>query len=147
MLTRKTQMKPGKRKPKRSQLQKRKDKVSSPYWRKKAMAAWSKLVRLSFCNKCAICGESPCEAHHIIPRSRHANEQNPMNGIALCASHHKWSNVLSAHGAPMAFAEWLQKNRPEQWEWICEHKFDICQKPDYKLRYEQLATMLEAGHD
>jgi hypothetical protein len=143
MLTRKKQLRnaPSK-KPRKSNLQRRKDKVGSPYWKKKADSVWSMLIRSV--GRCAVCGEAGNDAHHLIGRGRLATRHSLANGLCLCHAHHKWSNTLSAHGAPLAFAEWLQKNHPERWDWVCEHKNDICQKPDYKARYEELQGILDA---
>jgi len=86
------------------------------------------------------------EAHHLISRANKATRHDPRNGVKLCSKHHKFDNKLSAHGAPLAFAEWLQEHYPERWEWCCENKYKI-EKPDYKQAYEDLQQILEVSDD
>ena len=130
---------------KRSKLSKRKDDVSSAYWKKRADKAWSEAVRLN--GHCVIGG--PCsgqlEAHHLIPRSNLAHRHDLMNGVPLCSLHHQFSNKLSAHGAPLAFEAWLRDNLSERRAWVSLHHNDILtDKPDYKARYEQLQSVIKA---
>lgn len=49
---------------------------------------WSKKVRELFGHKCAVCGASPVQAHHIFTRSYKSTRWNLDNGIALCYRHH-----------------------------------------------------------
>ena len=86
----------------------------------KADSLWSQVVRQQW-GHCAICGNPRTEAHHLIGRSRRATRYEPMNGIALCAKHHKFSTELSAHGAPLAFAEWLQQCHPVIAAWVADN--------------------------
>lgn len=132
------------RKPKRSKLQKRKDNPRSTTNRDKADAAWSLLVRARWGNKCAVCGGTPVQAHHLIPKDRLAWRHELGNGMALCATHHIFGTICSAHGAPLGFAEWLQAGYPSLWEWVQANKWTPNPgKPDYKAALERLAT--EAG--
>ena len=66
--------------------------------------------------RCAVCGETPVEAHHLITKRRLTTCWDVANGIGLCEKHHKGS-VFSAHGTPWAFKEWLRLEYPEQWSW------------------------------
>ncbi len=129
--------------PKKSKLQKRIEDVSSTYWLSRADDAWSDLIHTVY-QGCAVNHDcsGPLEAHHIVNRARRATRHNPWAGILLCSTHHQWSVGLSAHIASLAFAEWLQINRPRQWEWACEHKFDPNpEKPDYKAAMERLIKL------
>lgn len=83
---------------------------------KKALAAWSKEVRKE--GKCQICGSTNhVQAHHILPRERYPEHKlNPMNGVALCSNHHKWSK-WSAHRNPLFFILWLRRKFPDKYEW------------------------------
>lgn len=128
---------------KKSALQKRKEDPGSTFWLVRADAAWSDLIHTVY-NGCAVNKDcsGPLEAHHIINRARRATRHNPWTGILLCSTHHQWSVGLSAHIASLAFAEWLQINRPRQWEWACSHKFDANpEKPDYKAAMERLIQL------
>lgn len=128
---------------KKSNLQKKKADPKSSYWRKKADSLWGELIH-SLYSMCDVgrTGEGPScsgnlEAHHLISRGNRATRHNVINGILLCSSHHKFSNKLSAHGAPLAFSEWLQTYRSRQWGWCSENKFKIGEY-DYKQAYEDL---------
>lgn len=80
---------------------------------------WSKSIKESFDGKCAICGSTYyCQAHHLIPRERKKYRHDLKNGILLCCRHHRFSRELSAHSNSLAFALWLQNNRPDIWEWV-----------------------------
>jgi hypothetical protein len=130
--------------PKKSALQKRIEDVSSGYWKKLADRAWSDLIHTWYIS-CAVndwrCS-GPLEAHHVINRARLATRHDPKCGCLLCSHHHQWSADISAHIGSLAFAEWLQINRPRQWEWACEHKFDANpEKPDYKAAMERLIKL------
>lgn len=123
-------------------LKQKKKNVRSKYWKTKADAAWGKLIHLR--EECAIglnCNGN-LEAHHLITRANVCTRHNPENGILLCSKHHKFSNRLSAHGAPMAFAEWIQHNLPETYQWCAENKYTTG-KPDYKEALERLEKLVE----
>lgn len=125
-------------KKKKSALQKRKDDPKSKYWKTKADSLWGAVIREIY-HSCAVGDECAgnVEAHHLIGRANTATRHKVKNGIGLCSKHHKFCNKLSAHGAPLAFAEWLQKKQPETWEWCSENKHKV-QKPDYKEAYKDL---------
>lgn len=122
---------------KKSALQKRKDDPKSKYWKTKADDLWKAIIHES--SRCAV-GEGCAgnlEAHHLISRSSTYSRHRVENGILLCSTHHKFSHELSAHKAPLAFAEWLQKHYPDKWEWCSENKHKIA-KPDYREAYDDL---------
>lgn len=60
-------------------------------------------------------------AHHLLPKERYREYRfNPINGILLCPSHHKYGK-FSAHRNPIWFTLWLRANRPQQYRWCKEH--------------------------
>ena len=125
----------------KSKLQKRIDDPRSTYWMKRCDGAWGDLMHTVY-GSCAV-GENcsgPLEAHHLVPRNHHATRHELWNGILLCSLHHQWSMMLSAHMAPLAFAEWLMVKKPQQWEWVCKHKWDVG-KPDYKATLAYLTKV------
>ena len=128
-------------KPKKSALQKKKDNPGSKYWKTKADKLWGEVIHKIY-TECAICEKQPVEAHHLISRANTATRHSIENGIGLCSKHHKWCNKLSAHGAPLAFSEWLQENMPETWEW-CSINKNLVQKPDYEAAYNRLEEWLD----
>lgn len=82
-----------------------------------ALTKWSKMVRASFGDACAVCGSTRfVQAHHIIPKERFpAYALEPDNGIALCAKHHKFGS-LSFHRNPVWSVLWLAEHRPDLWK-------------------------------
>jgi len=127
--------------PKKSKLQKRIDDPYSTYWLKRADDAWADLIHTGY-RSCVINKDcsGPLEAHHLINRKHYATRHNPWCGLLLCSKHHQWSVDLSAHIASLPFAEWLQINRPKQWEWVCEHKNDVG-KPNWKEEIDELKKL------
>jgi 5-methylcytosine-specific restriction endonuclease McrA len=112
---------------KKSKLQKKRDDHNSRLWRNKADNIWRKLVFIVGNGKCAVCGsEIYVQAHHMIPREMYSHRHAVMNGLAICASHHKYSFELSPHKAPVAFYKWLCNNLPNRWEWL------LAQEPSRK---------------
>ena len=122
---------------KKTLAQKKKD-PRSKYWKTKADALWGAVIHEIY-DRCPV--NKDCagrlEAHHLISRANTATRHSIENGIGLCSKHHKFCNKLSAHGAPLAFAEWLQSELPETWEWCAENKHKIS-KPDYMAAYDEL---------
>jgi hypothetical protein len=125
---------------KKSKLQKNKENPRSKYWKTKADGLWGAVIHEIY-QYCPVDDECSghIEAHHLISRANTATRHSIENGIGLCSLHHKFSNKLSAHGAPLAFAEWIQKKYPEKWDWCSENKHKI-QKPDYKEAYDDLVA-------
>jgi len=127
---------------KKTKLQKKKDNVSSTYWKKKADKEWSLRARVPAC--CAICGRSNVQlhAHHLIGKRAIFFRHDLMNGICLCANCHEFSDKLSAHGTPWAFEKWMKRHRNEQFMWWDANRWETIAgvKVDYKAAYERLKT-------
>jgi len=85
---------------------------------------------------CAIEGcNNPCELCHLISRGNHLFRWDPRNIINLCSWHHKNSKLLSHHGSPEAFKEWMKQNKPEQYEFWQSNKNKIgVSIPEYWYR-------------
>lgn len=64
---------------------------------------WSKLIHKKYDNKCAICGATPCQAHHIFSRTYRSTRWDIDNGIALCYRHH----FHFAHSKFEEFRDWV----------------------------------------
>lgn len=80
---------------------------------------WAKIVKARDDNQCVICGnEERLNAHHLIAWENKEFRFDKRNGISLCPSHHRFNFKLSAHQAPIAFIEWMKKNRPMQLAWV-----------------------------
>ena len=90
---------------------------------------------------CSICGHYEIEMAHLISRGNHLFRFDKRNVIPLCAFHHRGSRLLSAHGSPEAFKNWMEENRPEQYEFWQANKNKIgVSIPEYWYR-EQIKAM------
>lgn len=125
-------------------LKQKKANPRSKYWQTKADDLWGAVIHEIY-QRCAV--ESPdcksdVQAHHLIGRANKATRHSIENGIGLCSKHHIFDNKLSAHGAPLAFAEWLQTAYPDKWEWASRNKFSLA-KADYQQAYSGLVSWCE----
>ena len=108
------------------------------YWRNKA----DKEVTKYFTgNPCVVCGTTfmTC-GHHIVERSLSAYyRHHPYNLVALCPTHHKFSNDLAAHSknplAVKAWLEWLERNRPISYDLLDTYKQHTGEKVDFEQAY------------
>lgn len=132
------------KKQKKSKLKKRIDDHNSKLWLNKADTAWRKLVFHLGDGKCMICGSQEfVQTHHLIPREMRSHRHIVINGINLCASHHKYSFEISPHKAPVAFFRWMISNQPERWNWLLTQNPDRKNSITLKETYEILATRLK----
>lgn len=105
--------------------------------RRRLMRMWTAKVHSIHGGKCAVCGKKHGEvdpntgktsymnAHHIEPRATCAAlRYDPMNGILLCPSCHKFGRN-SAHKGMIWFITWLMNNRREQYDYILVHRDDV----------------------
>ena len=99
--------------------------------RNRILRLWSVKVRERDGGKCIHCGfvagtlndkgnAVKCDAHHLLTKF---SKNNPLkfdirNGVTLCPSCHKFSNVFSAHHCPILFAEWIRLNRSDQYQFV-----------------------------
>ena len=116
--------------------------------KKKAMeladAAWSRAVRAAWDDRCAICGKSPTEAHHLIGRRVWATRYAITNGIALCGRCHRLCPRISPHNGSVGFAQWLEDNHPSLTAWVRENKNNQLEPGTVKIAwYEDMIQQLE----
>ena len=95
--------------------------------RRRLRKLWKEKVGVLNQHRCAVCGcmnegKSYVNAHHIIGyvQSRRLR-YDPLNGVLLCPSHHKFGR-LSAHKNGIWFAEWLRTNRVLQYQYVLKHQ-------------------------
>ena len=115
---------------------------------------WGQIIRLS--ETCAVCGarvgDGRCHqvhAHHLIDRRAMFYRHNLENGICLCPTCHQFNfgqivdgkRQISAHMTPAFFHEWLQENRPEQFEWFEKNRYHVL--PGLKINYDEVYSALE----
>lgn len=80
--------------------------------------AWANAVKSRDEWKCVICGaRERLNAHHIIVRENHATKFDIQNGLSLCPKHHFFCRQISAHNNPIGMFMWLEKNRPNQFNY------------------------------
>jgi hypothetical protein len=121
-------------------LKEKKKSPNSKYWRDKA----DKEVTKYYTGRpCTICGTTyqTC-GHHLVERSLSAFlRHNPLNIVALCTKHHKFSNDMAAHSknplAVKAFIEWIRDNKPESYKLLETYKQFRAEKYSYRENYEE----------
>lgn len=91
--------------------------------RRRLMRLWTARVAEEWGHRCAVCGsESTPNAHHLENRNTcRALRYDPMNGILLCPSHHKWGRN-SAHKGGIWFADWLMRNHPDRFAYVLANR-------------------------
>lgn len=93
----------------KEKMNKRKEEIKE---RKHKDKVWKEAVKMRDECMCNICGATKyVQAHHIIPKEVKEFRWKLVNGISLCAKHHKYSFEISAHRNSFAFILWLMKNR------------------------------------
>jgi hypothetical protein len=127
---------------------KRKKRKETQILRDKADALWSYAVREDWGHRCAICGASNLQAHHLVGRGNQATRYSLRNGIALCEGCHKFGkkqyNRASPHiGDNDAWNDWLQANHPELAEYRREHKHDRFNSTTNKDYYHEVILALK----
>lgn len=78
---------------------------------------WSLAVRSDWGHKCAVCSAKKCEAHHLVPRQFESTRYDLRNGIALCASCHKFNRNISPHQNAAGWMAWLYAHHLERAAW------------------------------
>ena len=89
------------------------------------MRLWTARVGDEWGHKCAVCGsENLPNAHHLENRNTcRALRYDPMNGVLLCPSHHKFGKD-SAHKGGIWFADWLRRHHPGRLNYVLAHRLD-----------------------
>lgn len=75
---------------------------------------------------CVICGSMDrLNAHHLIVRENKQTKLDLNNGLSLCPKHHFFCRKISAHNNPIGLFLWLEKNRPEQLQYLREEMEEL----------------------
>ena len=78
---------------------------------------------------CQVCFKADnLEVHHIVTRNNKFLKYDMNNGILLCADHHVYSPVFSAHRTVRLFLDWFENRYPERWEYLQRHKNKVFHK-------------------
>jgi hypothetical protein len=103
-------------------------------------------VKLIAGNKCEICGQDSktvrLNSHHIIGRKFLGFRHDVRNGVCLCASHHKFSPVQSAHENPLWFYKWLSINRKKDLDYL-EKNYSTAVKLEYTDTIDRLTKLMK----
>jgi hypothetical protein len=83
---------------------------------------WAKAIYVDWNKKCAICGSTEINAHHMVPRGTEATRYDLQNGICLCVHHHLWNNDLSPHMNGAGFLCWLLDHHKSKAYWYIENR-------------------------
>jgi len=137
-----------KRKPKKSDLQKKKDDPKSGYWLRQADSLFKYIMHekwkregLHICFVCAITeyhkGCSRVECAHLIPCENYLYRFDERNVIPLGSFHHKYSRECSPHAAPVQFGIWLVNNYPQKAKFVAEHKNSITRKAELPWTFQE----------
>ena len=119
------------------------------YWRNKCDKLWKQKVKERAGFRCEVCGctHKQMHAHHLISRSAIFFRHNLENGMCLCASCHRYEygqkGKFSAHGSPLLFEEWMEKNRPDTFLWWQKNQHAVT--AGVTIDYEQVFHALEAA--
>jgi predicted restriction endonuclease len=107
-----------------------------------ADALWRRLVLIRANNKCEICGKDKnLNAHHIVSRKNLHLRYDLRNGMALCPSHHFFGKD-SAHMNPIWFIDILEKQRPDDLEYLKKEQSVLEPSFDYQIAIERMKKEL-----
>lgn len=117
--------------------------------KKKCDKLWGQIIHQLYNEQCLISNGPEAahhagrpEAHHLISRSCCGTRHDPRNGVLLCSLHHKYSNKLSPHGAPMSFVEYVAEYHSKQRDWYSAHHYDRF-VGNYDLAWNSLVAFKE----
>ena len=65
---------------------------------------------------------NPCEMAHLIPRGNKLFRWLWINALPICSYHHKESKLMSCHGSPEAWEDWLKQNHPDRWVFLMQNR-------------------------
>lgn len=111
---------------------------------------WSKLIRARAGNQCERCGATPeaargFHAHHVYGRTNHRLRWEPRNGMAVCATCHRWAEEY-----PLEFADWFRDHRYEDADFLAvENQKGLIRRnlQDYLELERRLTELLKERED
>ena len=95
---------------------------------------WSKAVRERDGNKCFVCGSTErLNSHHVLPKRLWSKYKfDPEIGVCLCIAHHAFGKFSCHRGVgDMLLFMKMQKERPEQFNYIMEIINNECKNQNY----------------
>ena len=100
---------------------------NSEAWKKKCALLWREIVVRMYGGRCIVgelaggC-EGSIEVHHLVSRSCERFYADPVNGVPLCAHHHRHSRECSPHGSPRAFEQFIHTHYPTTCSFLLTHR-------------------------
>ena len=129
----------------RNMRKKRLKKISTI--RHRLLRMWSVLVRERADNKCEFCGKCnvKIDAHHFLSKEIKdcPLKFEILNGVAVCPFCHKFG-IPSFHRDPVRTITWLQKERPERYNYVLENA-DIRIDMENRKVLEEIEKRLKGG--
>lgn len=118
---------------------------NSKYWLNRADMKIRHVAHMLY-PRCMCRGHGECsgrlEMHHMISCGVKHFRHDLRNVIVLCAQHHRLSTLMSPHGNPKAFDEWMAAERPEHFAWVEANKWKSGTR-NYKAAFDRLAGFEE----
>ena len=90
---------------------------------KRKDTAWSIEIRKDNCLVCST--NEKLNAHHLIPREIKETRHLYLNGVSLCALHHIYCRLYSAHKNSAMFLLILRQKKPEQYNWLIDNLLSL----------------------
>ena len=126
-------------------VSKKKLNPNSKYWRQKADKLWSEIIRSI--GYCFVCGTTRnLQAHHIIPKEVKELRWDLDNGVCLCAAHHRWSRIISAHQGSFMFYHYFTRRFPSWANSLRERLLRGVLLRSYREEYDELMAYKEEGN-
>ena len=102
--------------------------VLRKYFMKYCDNLWSHAVKLKADNLCLVENKAcSLNSHHMIGRINYKYRWDLNNGLCLGIYMHTMAHDMAAHGstsATQAFADWMEENASDRWQWFQEHRYD-----------------------
>ena len=123
---------------------KKKSNPNSKYWKRKADKLWAEIIRSI--GYCFVCGTTKnLQAHHIVPKEREELRWDLNNGVCLCATHHRWCRIISAHQGSFIFYYYFVKRFPSWANVLRRRLLGGVVVRSYREEYDELMAYKEAG--
>ena len=88
---------------------------------------WAEAVKLRAEGLCEYCANPGAESHHMVGRTAVYLRHALPNGVFLCKACH-----MKFHTKESLFLwEWMKEHRADDYQYVSEHRNEICKRRDY----------------
>lgn len=136
---------------KRTELKKKKTTPSAKL-KGRCDVLWAKAVKLRAEGLCEFCAKPGADSHHMVGRTAVYLRHALPNGVFLCKGCH-----FRFHNRESLFLwDWMRVHRPEDYQYVLDHRQEICKRRDYGivetalkawLSEFELSTQMDAFND